>query len=138
MLLCWKYSCQGATVVPMIEMMSSTAAEDVPPRMPGTARSRNNEWLATWACRTNGIIKMFTATKSIMKRSHRWNDPVAVMQKSATTAIGTDTKADIPKYSIESEMPMNSVMMIKKFRSRIELIETLPQRRPMRSRMSRP
>jgi hypothetical protein len=35
MLDCWKYSCHGATVVPMIEMMSSTAAEDVPASNPG-------------------------------------------------------------------------------------------------------
>jgi len=102
--------------------------------MPGTARSRNSECVATWACRTSGIITTFTATKSIMKRSHRWNEPVAVTPKRATTAIGTDTKADTPKYSIDNEMPMNSVMMIKKLSRRIEPIETLPQRRPTRSR----
>ena len=73
-----------------------------------------------------------------MNRSQRWNDPVAVTPKSATTAMGTDTKAETPKYSMDNEMPMNSVTMIKKLSKRIELIETLPQRRPMRSRISRP
>ena len=58
---------------------------------------------------SSGIITTFTATKSIMKRSHRWNEPVAVTPKRATTAIGTDTKADTPKYSIDNEMPMRCV-----------------------------
>ena len=31
MLDCWKNSCQGATVVPTMAMMSSTAAEVGPP-----------------------------------------------------------------------------------------------------------
>jgi len=112
MLLCWKYSCHGATVVPMIEMMSNTPAEDVPPRMPGTARSRNSECVATWACRTSGIITTFTATKSIMKRSHRWNEPVAVTPKRPPRdRHGHEGRH--AKYSIDNEMPMNSVMMIK-------------------------
>ena len=35
---CWKNSCQGATVVPTIAMMSSTAVELTPPCTPGTTR----------------------------------------------------------------------------------------------------
>ena len=37
-----------------------------------------------------------------------------------------------------SETPMNSVMMMRKFKKRIEKIDRLPQYRPKRSRMSRP
>ena len=35
---CWKNSCQGATVVPTIAMMSSTAVELAPPWIPGTTK----------------------------------------------------------------------------------------------------
>ena len=35
---CWKKSCHGATVVPTMAMMSSTAADEAPPAMPGTMK----------------------------------------------------------------------------------------------------
>ena len=35
---CWKNSCQGATVVPTIAMISSTALELTPPCTPGTTK----------------------------------------------------------------------------------------------------
>ena len=35
---CWKNSCQGATVVPTIAMISSTAFELTPPWTPGTTK----------------------------------------------------------------------------------------------------
>ena len=35
---CWKNSCHGATVVPTIAMISSTAFEVTPPCTPGTTK----------------------------------------------------------------------------------------------------
>ena len=35
---CWKNSCQGATVVPTIAMISRTAVELAPPGIEGTTR----------------------------------------------------------------------------------------------------
>ena len=35
---CWKNSCHGATVVPTIAMISSTAVELTPPRTLGTTK----------------------------------------------------------------------------------------------------
>jgi hypothetical protein len=35
---CWKNSCHGATVVPTIAMISSTAVEFTPPCTPGTTK----------------------------------------------------------------------------------------------------
>ena len=97
MLDCWKYSCQGATVVPMIEMMSSTALEEAPPRMPGMTA-----WCSTvvkWGLvtSTSGTMKKLMATKSIMNRSHRWNEPDAVTAKSRITAMGTEIYGETPK-----------------------------------------
>ena len=37
---CWKNSCQGATVVPTIAMISKIAPEVTPPWMAGTTRWR--------------------------------------------------------------------------------------------------
>ena len=67
------------------------------------------------------------AMNSIMNRSQRRNEPDAVTEKSSTTATGTETYGLTPKYSIASEMPMNSVMMMRKFKIRIEKMERLPQ-----------
>jgi hypothetical protein len=65
-----------------------------------------------------------------MNRSQRWNEPEAVTPKSSHDGDRHRDDRLTPKYSIESEMPMNSVMMIRKLSRRIELIETLPQRLP--------
>ena len=86
----------------------------------------------------SGITTTLTATKSIMNRSQRRNDPVEVTAKSVTAATGTETYGETPKYLIDSEMPMNSVTMMRKLSRRIDEIDTVPQRRPIRSRMSRP
>ena len=62
-----------------------------------------------------------------MNRSHRRNDPVAVTANSRATATGTDQRGETPKYSIDSEIPMNSVTIIKKFKNKMEKIDRLPQ-----------
>ncbi len=111
----------------MIEMMSSTAPEDAPPRKRGTKVAwviAENEGCVTI---NRGMMMKLTAMKSIMKRSQRRNEPDAVTEKSKTTAIGTETYGLTPKYSIESEMPMNSVTMMRKFKNKMEKIDRLPQ-----------
>src|ERR1019366_1902764 len=125
-------------VVPMIEMISNTDVEVAPPLMPGTTMCVTKEVKCGLVISNSGTTSKLMAMNSIMKRSQRLNEPVAVTPKRSRIATGTATYLLTPKYCMEYSTPMNSVMMIKKLRKRIEKIERLPQYRPSRSRMSRP
>src|SRR5579872_5377404 len=59
MLLSWKNSCQGATVVPMIEMISRTPAEETPPRTEGTTKPWAMCDVDRWAWMMSGITTTF-------------------------------------------------------------------------------
>src|ERR1700733_5231637 len=68
---CWKNSCQGATVVPTMAMISSTASELTPPEMLGTT----NDFAACPHCGCDissiGICASVMAMKTNMARSRR-------------------------------------------------------------------
>src|ERR1700722_1790160 len=93
---CWKNSCQGATVVPTIAMISSTASEVTPPEMLGTT----NDFAACphWGCDISsiGICNRVTAMKTNMARSHRRKLPLAMIATSAIAEIGTTTYLEMP------------------------------------------
>ena len=94
---CWKNSCQGATVVPTIAMISSTEVEDAPPWIPGTKKS----WAIgpMWGCamKNSGTARKLVNTKMNITRSQRRKLPLAVMATSRTAAIGTETYSEMPK-----------------------------------------
>src|ERR1700742_3898258 len=103
---CWKNSCQGATVVPTIAMISNTASELTPPEMPGTT----NDFAACPHCgcdiSTIGICNRLTAMKTNMALSQRRKLPLAMMATSATAETGTTMYLDTPRYSAASVIPM--------------------------------
>ena len=55
----------------MIEMISNTAADEVPPRMPGTTRCVATLEKCGLVISTKGTMKKLMMTKTIMKRSQR-------------------------------------------------------------------
>ena len=90
MLDCWKNSCQGATVVPTMAMIKSTAVEVIPPGRPGSTNPRTIGPAWGWTRITSGMARKFTTMKMNMKRSQRRKLPVAVMAMSPSAAIGTE------------------------------------------------
>ena len=97
MLDCWKNSCHGATVVPTIAMIKSTAVEVIPPRAPGIKNPRTIGPAWGWTRITSGMARKFTATKMNMKRSQLRKLPVAVMAINPSAAMGTEMSGDMPK-----------------------------------------
>ena len=94
---CWKNSCQGATVVPTIAMISSTAVELAPPLMSGVTTCRATSTMCGCASTSSGITRKFATTNTYMKRSQLRKLPVEVMPISATAASGTATYLLTPK-----------------------------------------
>ena len=70
-------------------------------------------------------------------RSQRAKLPLAVIAIRTTPAIGTEIYGLTWKYCSASETPMNSVMMVRKFRMNRSPTLNQPQNRPNRSLMSR-
>src|ERR1700761_8467016 len=89
MLDCWKNNCHGATVVPTIAMISSTASELMPPETLGTT----NDFAACPHCGCDissiGICSSVIAMNTNMARSHRRKLPLAMIATRATAEIGT-------------------------------------------------
>ncbi len=96
MLDCWKNSCQGATVVPTMAMMSRTAADDTPPLIPGTTKLRPIVPQWGWDRKNMGIWRRLMAMNTNIARSHRRKLPLAMMATRATAATGTATYSEIP------------------------------------------
>jgi hypothetical protein len=94
---CWKNSCQGATVVPTIAMISSTAVELAPPRIPGEKVCWTMFAMLGCAKITSGTTRKLATTNTYMNRSQLRKLPVAVIAINATAAIGTATYLLIPK-----------------------------------------
>src|ERR1700741_3374678 len=96
MLDCWKNSCQGATVVPTIAMISSTASELTPPVMLGTT----NDFAACAHCGCDissiGICSNVIAMKTNMARSQLRKLPLAMIATSATAEIATTMYLEMP------------------------------------------
>ena len=97
MLDCWKNSCQGATVVPTMAMISSTDLEVNPPSTPGVTNPLKNGPAGGWLRKARGTTRKFTTMKRNMNRSQRRKLPVAVMATSRTAARGTEMYSLIPK-----------------------------------------
>src|SRR6516162_167643 len=93
---CWKNSCQGATVVPTMAMISSTASELTPPETLGTTK----DFAACAHCGCDissiGICSRVTAMKTNMARSQRRKLPLAMIATSAAAEIGTTTYLETP------------------------------------------
>ena len=94
---CWKNSCQGATVVPTIAIISSTAVELAPPWTLG----RNVLWAICptlgWARSSSGMTRKLATTNTYMKRSQLRKLPVEVIAIRAAAATGTATYLLRPK-----------------------------------------
>src|ERR1700738_1252704 len=97
MLDCWKNSCQGATVVPTMAMINSTASDVIPPEMVGTTKdfAACPHW--GWDISNIGICSSVIAMNTNMARSHRRKLPVAMIAISATAAVGTTMYLERPK-----------------------------------------
>ena len=93
---CWKNNCQGATVVPTMAMINSTASELTPPEMLGTT----NDFAASphRGCDINtiGICSSDTAMKTNMARSQRRKLPLAMIATRATAETGTTMYFETP------------------------------------------
>ncbi|CPU21850.1 Uncharacterised protein [Mycobacteroides abscessus] len=89
MLDCWKKSCHGATVVPTMAMISSTAPELTPPSIPGTTKSCAALPHCGSASKNIGICSSVIAMKTNMARSQRRKLPVAMIRIRAMAARGT-------------------------------------------------
>src|ERR1019366_5497108 len=89
MLDCWKNNCQGATVVPTMAMMSSTAADDTPPLILGTTKFRPMVAQRGWESSNSGSWTKLMAMNTNMARSHREKLPDAMIATRATAATGT-------------------------------------------------
>src|ERR1700744_4751805 len=96
MLDCWKNSCQGATVVPTMAMISNTASELTPPEMLGST----NDFAAWTHCGCDissiGICARVMAMKTNMARSQRRKLPLAMIATSAAAEIGTTMYFETP------------------------------------------
>src|SRR5215475_10803180 len=93
---CWKNSCQGATVVPTMAMINSTASELTPPEMLGTT----NDFAARPHCGSDissiGICSRVIAMNTNIARSQRRKLPLAMMATSATAETGTTMYLETP------------------------------------------
>ncbi len=94
---CWKNSCHGATVVPTMLMISSSAVPSKPPRTEGTTLSWTTMPISGWTISVSGMATRLTTMKPYMKRSQRRKLPVMVTAISATAATGTEINGLIPK-----------------------------------------
>ncbi len=124
---CWKNNCQGATVVPMMAMMSRTDVDVKPPLTPGTVRPCKKGPVLGWLKIARGITKKFTITKKYMNRSQLRKLPEAVMRINATAAMGTAMYSLMPKYSRARLTQMNSVVIVRKFKMKRSPTENAPQ-----------
>ena len=93
---CWKNNCHGATVVPTIAMINSTASEVTPPVTPGV--TKDFAACPQQGCDINsiGICSSVIAMKTNIARSHRRKLPVAMMAISAIAANGMTTYLGMP------------------------------------------
>src|SRR5579872_1949385 len=124
---CWKKSCHGATVVPTMAMMSRIAVELNPPFTPGTTNPWRTGAPWGWENTANGMTRKLAKMKMNMNRSHRWKLPDAVMAMSIAAAIGTEIVELTPKYCRARLTPMNSVTIVRKFRTKRSPTEKRPQ-----------
>ena len=134
---CWKNICHGATVVPTMATIRSAELEVSPPSTPGT----RNPWSAApglgWLSTTSGRTSRLAKRKTNIARSQRRKLPLIVIPTSSAAAIGTEMNGFRPKYSPARLTPMNSVLMVRKFRRKMPPAENHPHDRPKRSVMSR-
>src|ERR1700676_1099434 len=93
---CWKNSCQGATVVPTIAMISSTAPEVTPPEMLGTTNDLAESPHCGCDISSIGICSRVMAMNTNIARSQRRKLPVAMIAISATAAVGTTMYLEMP------------------------------------------
>src|ERR1700730_18526965 len=93
---CWKNNCHGATVVPTMAMINSTASEVTPPLTPGT--KKDFAACSQCGCDINsiGLCSSVIAMKTNNARSHRRKLPVDMMASSAISANGTTTYLGMP------------------------------------------
>ena len=134
---CWKNICQGATVVPTMATISSAALDVRPPSTPGTAKPVSTPPPLGWLSTASGSTSRLAARKTNIARSQRRKLPLSVIPISSSAARGTRMKGDRPKYSPARLMPMNSVLMVRKFKRKMPPAENQPHDRPKRSVMSR-
>ena len=127
---CWKNSCHGATVVPTMAMIKSTALEVTPPRTEGTTRWNATAPALGWDITSRGINSRLAKTKTNMNRSQRRKLPVVVMMISAPPAIGTAQYGLTLKYESARPTPMNSVATVKKLSTKRSATAMPPQMRP--------
>ena len=94
---CWKNSCQGATVVPTMAMISRITGACSPPGRPGTTMSCATGPILMGEASTSGMTTTLTAISRYIHRSQRRKLPVTVMQVSSSTAPATLAQRGSPK-----------------------------------------
>src|SRR5271165_5111902 len=96
MLDCWKNNCHGATVVPTIAMISSTASELTPPEIEGM--TKDLAACAHCGCDISsiGICTRVMAMNTNIARSQRRKLPLAMIATSATADVGTTKYFETP------------------------------------------
>ena len=133
---CWKYSCQGATVVPTMAKISSAPFEVRPPSMPGSTNPLSAAPGSGWLRTRRGSASRLANRKTNIARSQRRKLPLSVIPISSSVAIGTAKYLLMPKYSAARPTPMNSVLMTRKLSRKRPATEYQPQKRPNRSAIS--
>ena len=109
---CWKKSCHGATVVPTMAMISSTALDENPPWMLGTTKpckaAAGSGWLRTTSGSTNRLAKR----KTNIARSQRRKFPVTVMEIRTRAATGTTMYGLKPTENHPQKRPNRSMISL--------------------------
>src|SRR5437588_12783407 len=93
---CWKNSCQGATVVPMMAMINSTEVEFAPPWIPGTKKPWAIGPARAWAMKNSGIKSTFANTNTNIARSQERKLPVTVTTNQDSAEVVSDAYAEMP------------------------------------------
>src|SRR5437899_7750558 len=123
----WKNICQGATVVTTMAMMSSAAFEVNPPYTPGVKNPWSTPPGLGWLRTASGITRRLANRKTNIARSQLRKLPLSVIAIKTIAASGTMRYLLKPKYSAASVTPMNSVLIVRKFKRKRLPTEYQPQ-----------